>query len=212
VSIAVHPPPRRRAARRGTGRFVALGTALGFIVAALMVLGYEPVLPGGQAAGPAAHIGRAPPGGWDAMPPSIAGDGRAGFPEPMVHTGPQLCVGFGRVDFPATQRRPSLARCVDTADLPRSRNLLVVLDSTDSGLDTWHFLVVGGEVADVRAIVAGGDELDGARIHVGGPVIALRLADGTVFESLEWTTEFGRFRCDPPPDAWSTGTFCAQEL
>ena len=184
---------------------------LSAVAVAVVIFRFEPVLPGGQVATPAPAIRNAAGGLWEPLE-NVAGGGRPGFPEPMVRRGPELCVGFGRVDFPPSERRPTLARCIDTSDTPVGRDVLMVLDSITSGLDTWHILEVNGTVGSVTVEQAGAGHLEADRVYVGGSTIALRLNNGIELDSIDWTTEFGRFRCTPELGAWASGKFCTPDL
>lgn len=143
----------------------------------------------------------------------IPADGvpRDGWPPPMIARDFEVCFGFGRVDFgPPT--RPTLARCVQVGEIPElPANGLSSLVVIEAGNDTWHLLATGGAVDSVRAVDAFGSDVELGRIHVDDDLIALRLPSSLGLSELSWIVGRARIRCAPPPDATTTGRFCAAE-
>ena len=95
------------------------------------------------------------------------------------------------------------------ADIGRDRGALTVFDSIPSGRDTWHFVVMGAEVAEIGAALEDGSDVARDRVYVEGSVVALRLGTDAILGSVEWSTEYGTFTCAPSRDEWLSGRFCS---
>lgn len=144
---------------------------------------------------------------WIAL---TADDGveRAGWPLPMIAREVELtCFGFGRTDF--EEPRPTLARCVETFDIPDlPTNGIVSLVVVQAGFDTWHLLHVGGDATDVDLVDADGIRLDGGRVHTEGDLVALRLPTSTDLSELSWIIGRERIVCSPAPGAAQSAELC----
>lgn len=139
----------------------------------------------------------------------VAGDGREGFPEPMVRRSDGICVGFGRVDFAPEVRRPSLARCEPAASTtPLADNEIRPIVAVQSGFDTWHVLEAADDVTGIRVMTADGAEVMGDRLFVSDSTLAIRLENDRPLVLFEWSTPGGTHRCVPDAAAWRTATFC----
>ncbi|MEM9135474.1 MAG: hypothetical protein AAF962_26455 [Actinomycetota bacterium] len=69
-----------------------------------------------------------------------------GRPPPMASLGP-VCVGFGRLDWPAEKRAPSVAHCVEPSSLIGfESDELIVMREVVAGDSTWLLLLFGGEM------------------------------------------------------------------
>lgn len=188
-----------------------LAVAAVAIVVAVVVLasgsGERPEKAGEQLASPASRVRG--PGTRDWIP-LTADDGveRAGWPLPMIARDVELtCFGFGRVDF--AEPRPTLARCVETFDVPDvPANGIVPLVIVQAGLDTWHLLQVGGDVGEVDLETGDGQPVGGGRVHTFDDLIALRLPASAELSELSWIIGRNRVVCEPAADAATTAEFC----
>lgn len=177
--------------------------------AGVWVLSGSPPTPGVQVESPAMDIGGAGPVGWLALETGTPVRG-ADFPQPMARVDDrETCIGFSRVDFSATNRRPTLERCVARTGGGLGTREIRVLMIISSGTDTWLFVEAADPVVAVDAEVLDDGPLDTGRILVGGPVFALLLATDTDLSSLRWETTDGTFTCSPAADTWSTGVLCS---
>ncbi|MGI9622749.1 MAG: hypothetical protein ACR2PK_07930 [Acidimicrobiales bacterium] len=188
---------------------VAIVGALTLAVGSGMLFGRDRAQVGVQLASPELQLELAARSGWSEL--QSAGEARAGFPGPMVWREDGLCVGFSRVDFPADDRRPTLARCVAgelAAELEPWE--AVVVASVRSGLDTWVFVEVGGEVVEIDGALSGDEELIPDRVHSAGSMFALRLPEGQHLQAIEWSTLHGSYRCAPSSDRFADQWMCPE--
>lgn len=199
-----------RSKRRVVGRIglVVVLLVVGLVLA-VMVSSDTAARQGHQVpSGPEVVLRQAPVSGWEPLVP-ISGRLRAGFPEPMVWRSDRVCLGFGRADFDADNRRPSLARCErqpppGSLALDEIRSVHVI----ESGFDTWHFIEAADRVEAVSVTMSTGESLSGDRIHLSDSTIALLLENGRDLMSFEWATRTQTFTCGSDPLAWRTSQFC----
>lgn len=186
---------------------IAIGVVVVIAAVVWLFITASPSTRGQQVDGPLATTLRlAEHDGWIAL---NSGTERPGFPEPMAWTSDGVCVGFGRVDFDAANRRPSLARCRsnETAANIASHAIRLVV-TVVSGFDTWHFLEAADRVEGVHVLLDDGHTLEADRVYFGSSIIALRLENGRDLAAFEWTTTESAYRCTPDPSAWRTSVFC----
>jgi hypothetical protein len=125
---------------------------------------------------------------------------------PMVGGDPP-CVGFGRPDWPADRRHPSVARCVDAGSIDRLVGPDVVgIREIVAGVETWYFLFLSAAITDLEAKLNDGSMLGSDRIYQGGPYAAILVPTGTPDIALTWRLGVGgAYRCtidlaaDGPP-------------
>jgi hypothetical protein len=147
---------------------------------------------------------------WVELTPSN-GQVREGWPPPMISRGELVCFGFGRLDF-ERPTRPTLARCVDAANIPDlPANGLVSLIMVEAGTDTWYLLAAGADVDSVTLTDRNGAAVDAERIHVDDELIALRLGRAVELSELSWIVGRTRMLCAPSPDAARTAEFCPRD-
>ena len=114
---------------------------------------------------------------------------------PMVGADP-VCIGFGRPDWPADKRQPTVARCVDDASLgalvgPEQIGLRRIA----AGADTWHFLFFESDVGMLEAESADG-QLGPDRIYIGSSFAAILVPTETTKLDLRWNlVARGPFEC-----------------
>lgn len=175
----------------------------------LLLLTGRPVLNGAQVEGtPEMRMAQPSEMNWHELV-SGPGEDRPGFPEPMVSRGDRICIGFGRVDSKQEERRPSVARCAEPTELwSLGPGAIATLMTRASGLDTWHFLEATNSVDEVHVELAEGGALGLDRIYIRGSTFALRLPNERELGEIEWSTQFGKWKCVPEAEAWRTSVFC----
>lgn len=117
-------------------------------------------------------------------------------PPPMASERP-YCVGFGRLDWSARDRSPSVAHCVDTSfvDALGAGDVAVVRQSI-AGDSTWYFLLFGDEIDEVAVELDGEHDLAAERLFHTRRFVALLMPNDHARSELRWTTSDGRHhRC-----------------
>lgn len=136
------------------------------------------------------------------------GDDAASYPRPppMASIDPP-CVGFGRLDWPESERHPSVAHCVDPEVADRiPDDGVAVLREAVAGANTWYLLLFGGDVNQVEVRIDDSSDLGPERIYQGGPYVALLLPIGYEHMRLSWHISGGdRYEC-----SFSQGSIAAQ--
>lgn len=203
-------PERSREADPSRRRAVVVVIVLAaVIVGALLLLrdSDRPEVAGEQAPSPPSRV-RGPGTRIFFELETADGSVREGWPPPMIARDDELvCFGFGRTDF-RPPIRPTLARCVETDDIPElSAHGLVTLMSVQAGTDTWHVVLTGAPPDSVE-LREGDTVVEQGRVHIDDDIVALRLRRGTDLSELSWITGRTRVTCSPPPGAAESGRFC----
>lgn len=123
-------------------------------------------------------------------------------PPPMASLGP-VCVGFGRLDWPAEKRAPSVAHCVVPSSLVGfESDELIVVREVMAGDSTWLLLLFGGEVEprpEALVVELGGDANGATPVEVrrSGSFAAILVPNERRNDlRLEWTVaDDGRSAC-----------------
>jgi len=181
------------------------------VVALIMILGLGLVL---LVAGPVLPEPEPEPGGvaslafrfgdpfaldWVELPQVAGGAVARERPQPMIDRDGH-CLGFTRSDWPADERHPSVAHCLDRGQADRFAGADAVgVHRIAAGLETWYFLFFAGPVAELEIAVdpgAGGDAIDGPPpIHQGDTIAAILVPTAATEVTVGWRrADGGRFR------------------
>ncbi len=133
--------------------------------------------------------------------PQLTGGAASERPQPMVD-GDGRCLGFARFDWPADERHPSVAHCLDGDQLERFAGADAVgFHRIAAGLETWFFLFFDGPVAELdiavdRGVGDGGEGVAGAPpIHQGDSVAAILVPSSAGEVAVGWRgADGGRYR------------------
>lgn len=194
-------------ARRGRRLLVLAAGVLAAVVAVAIVTDRAESARGAQVESPAVVTTSAEFRAWRVLTP-LDGSRRDGWPRPMVSVGDDICFGFEN-DAIGAPVRPSLARCVDRAELPPlGPSQVVSLVTVRSGRDVWHVLMTAEPVSSIEFRTSADGRVDDDRIHVDGRIVAARLATAEPIVELAWTIGRTETRCAPPGDVALDGRFC----
>ncbi|MEM8926314.1 MAG: hypothetical protein AAGD35_22645 [Actinomycetota bacterium] len=140
-------------------------------------------------------------GVWQELPTVVGAADDRPRPPPMVNQGlgrsgaggseHPICAGFGRLDWPAEERAPSVAYCMaaDTVEL-FDPGELVVVRAAPAGGTTWLFLLVPYAAGPLDVDLRDGEPDDIEQVHVGSPWAAIRVVDERLDDlTLRWTIE-----------------------
>jgi hypothetical protein len=123
-----------------------------------------------------------------------AGGGRAvpaSQPLPMVAT-TEPCFGFGRLDWAEEDRQPTVAHCVDGADVDAlAVDEVAVVRTIQAGSVTWHLLTFGSSPTDLAARSSASQASSALATYRSGPHLAV-LTDHDInnFE-IVWRSQNG---------------------
>lgn len=134
---------------------------------------------------------------WIDLPLVAGGATSRQRPQPMVDRAGQ-CLGFARSDWPAGERHPSVAHCLDGAGLERlAEPDAVGVHRIAAGLDTWIFLFFDGPVAELEiAIATGAGSIEGpAPVHQTDSIAAVLVPTSASEVTIGWRRADGaRYR------------------
>ncbi len=131
--------------------------------------------------------------------PQVAGGAARERPQPMIGRDGR-CLGFTRSDWPADDRHPSVAHCLDGDEAARFAAADAVgVHRIMAGLETWFFLFFDGPVTELEIAVdlrAGGDAIDGPPpIHQGDRIAAILVPTSATEVTVGWRrADGGRYR------------------
>lgn len=128
-------------------------------------------------------------------------------PPPMASTNP-YCAGFGRLDWPESDRFPSIAHCLQTDLVDQLRHDgVAVLRESIAGTSTWYLLIFGGDIHDVEVRIDETHVLGPERIFSGERFAALLVPNGYERLRLRWRVADGdRYECTVPGGSIGTQT------
>lgn len=115
-------------------------------------------------------------------------------PQPMVGTDGR-CLGFGRSDWPAWERHPSVAHCLDdasVADLDGSD--VVGVHRIAAGPNTWYYLFFAGPVTALDVGVEPGSGSTVASLHRTDAVAAVRVPAAVTSIQVTWRVRGDRYQ------------------
>lgn len=136
---------------------------------------------------------------WIELPKVAGSTASHRRPEPMVGSEGR-CLGFARSDWPAGQRHPSVAHCLEGSSLDRfARADVVGVHRIVAGPDTWFFLFFDGPIAELDiAITAGpgGSAFDGPPpVHRTDSIAAVLVPTSAAEVTVGWRrVDGGRYR------------------
>ncbi|MEL6985202.1 MAG: hypothetical protein AAFO29_22410, partial [Actinomycetota bacterium] len=130
---------------------------------------------------------------WAELPEIATSAPRTKGPQPMIGTEGR-CLGFGRSDWPAWERHPSVAHCLDgQSEAELGDPGVVGVHPIAAGTDTWYYLFFADWVSDLDIRVEPAVDSGAASLHRREAVAAMRVPTSATAIELAWRVQGERY-------------------
>lgn len=131
---------------------------------------------------------------WAELPEIATAAPATRGPQPMIGTDGR-CLGFGRSDWPAWERHPSVAHCLDPDSIAELDGPDVVgVHRIAAGPDAWYYLFFAGPVTALDIDVEPAADSAASSLHRADAIAAIRVPTSVTSIEVDWRFGGDRYR------------------